>query len=175
MRPPKNNTGKTVGGVRPGQRTPFRKATQKEVSDRVGALSVELLTNPTAKHGELKEFCKSRFKVSYRQAEEYIARAKEHIVAQSQMTRAEARSLGVGVLVETIRTEKGSVKIAAEKRLGEIFGYNAPTHLRVGDPHGKPMAPAVIAPTINFMFPANTRGTPQIEHHTNGNGADTKR
>ena len=176
-RPPKNTSGKTnEQNVRPNQRKPFRKATNKQVSERISTLTVEILTNPTAKFGDLERFCKSRFNISYRQAAEYITRARETIAKQSQMTKSEAKELGIGVLVARLRNETTTQgTVAIEKRISEIFGYNAPTHLRVGDPNGKPMAPMVVAPTVQFIMPANNRDrvVNQNGNH-NGNGHNIK-
>ena len=168
-RPPKNTSGKTnAQNVRPNQRKPFTKATNRQVSERISTLTVEILTNPTAKFGDLERFCKSRFNISYRQAAEYITRAKETIARQSQMTKSEAKELGIGVLVDRLRKETTTQgTVAIEKRISEIFGYNAPTQHRIGDPSGRPLAPAVIAPSVHVHIVSNGRDLPKL---LNGNG-----
>jgi len=119
---------------------------------------------------------RERYNVLYLTAEMiYIKRARELLSKRANMTKQEARELGVNLLAKLAKSGRDQIKIAAEKRLAEIYGYNAPTHVRVGDPMGQPLKPSIIAPTINFVFPVNERVkniTPAAATNgsSNGNG-----
>lgn len=170
-KPPKNTTGKTVNGVRNGQRKPFKKATRVEVEQRVEWLAEYLADKPLASRTEIHRVMRERYDINWWVTDLiYLNRAREILSKRANMTKQEAKELGVNLLIKLAKSGRDQIKVAAEKRLGEIYGYNAPTHVRVGDPNGKPMAPTVIAPTVQFIFPQNSRRDAQAVISTNGNG-----
>jgi hypothetical protein len=158
-RPPKNTSGKTnAQNVRPNQRKAYRKATRIEIEQRIEWLADFIAERPLVSRTEIHRVMRERYNVLYLNTDLiYVKRAREQLSKRVNMTKQEAKELGVNLLVRLAKSGKDQIKLAAEKRIGEIYGYNAPTHLRVGDPSGKPMAPMVVAPTVQFIMPANNR------------------
>ncbi len=173
-KPPKNLTGKTIvtpqGKVRNGQRKPFKKANLKEQAEIIDFVANMLIRQ--ASRYEIHKAVESQFGKSWDQTDRsYVTRAKEQIRKATNITKDQAREIGLGVLLDVVKTEKGNVRVNAERRLSEIFGYNSPTQHRIGDPSGQPISPAVIAPIVNFIIPDNGR---KASHDRNGQPAKSR-
>jgi len=150
--------------IRRGQRTLFRKATNAQVQERTEWLALKIAIQPTLKDGEICRMMRDRYGIKYRQTAEYVARAKRLLHDRSNLTKEQAKQVGVNALLDQIQNEKGSARTAALRLWTDIFGFAAPTRLNVGDPNNKPLAPAVVAPVVQFIIPDNRRG----EVTTNG-------
>ena len=122
--------------IRKGQKKPFKKATAEEVEERVEFTSrlVIRMYSKTEIHKCLKE----KFDVEWRMVDIYIARAKKFLQKQANMSRDDAKQIGVNTLLDVMRTGKPSERTSAERRLAEIFGYDAPRQFRVTTPEGQP-------------------------------------
>ena len=147
-------------GIRPGQKTPFRKATDEEKSERVEWLANQFAGNPLLTNGAAKKLMATRYRLKHRQIAEYIARARNCLDVRANMSKSAAKEIGVNALLNILAKEKGSVVVQAERRLSEIFGYNAPAIVqnRLADAQGKPFSPTAIAPIVRFIIPHNNRG-----------------
>ena len=124
-KPPKNLTGKTVNGVRPSQKKPFKKATQEEVEERVEFVS--RLVALQYKRYEIAKVVKQKYNIEFRQCAEYIAQARALLKKQANMTTEDARSLAINVLLENMNKGKPAERNGAVKVFAEITGINAPT------------------------------------------------
>jgi hypothetical protein len=97
-------------------------------------------------------------------------------VAQAaNISKEAAKQIGVNALLDMIQNETGSVRIAALRLWAAVFELIAPHSLRVGDPTGKPLAPTVARPIVQFVIPDNGRGPSiarpaQIEEHIQETG-----
>lgn len=141
------------GIIRRGQRRPFRKGTRKEVLDRTEWLALKISIDPRLKDSELKKMLKERFDLSWQMCIDYISRAKNLLRVRANITKEHARNISVVALLDTIQNGEGAVRTGAIRLWTEIFGNAAPTQHRIGDPDGKPLATAVIAPTVQFILP----------------------
>lgn len=138
-KPPKNLTGKTIitplGKIRPGRRKPFHKAT-RQVQDEIIDFVAKLLTRQASRY-EIHKAVEAKFDLGWDQTDRtYIPRAKEQIRKATSISKDQAREIGLGVLLDVVKTEKGNVRVNAERRLSEIFGYNAPTRTELSGPDG---------------------------------------
>ena len=126
-RPPKNTSGKTnAQNVRPNQRKPFRKSTNEELARRIEWLALEIATQPSMTDGELKRLIKGRFAVHFNTCSEYIVRAKRLLADTANITKEQARQIGVKALLDQVKNEKGSARTQALRLLVEVFGFDAP-------------------------------------------------
>ncbi len=143
-KPPKNETGKSIdtpeGKIRPGRRKPYKKATVAEQEQRIEALAVEMVRNPTMTKTEMHDFMRSKFNIEWGMTDTvYVVRAKKFLQDRANMTKTQAKSIGVNALLKALREAKGSQVAAIERRLGEIYGYDLPKQFRVTTPVGQPM------------------------------------
>jgi hypothetical protein len=153
----KNMTGRTVNGVRPGQRRPFRKATNAEVQRRTEWLALKLAIQPTLKEGEIKAMMRAEYGLQWQRSLQYITRAKALIKDHANVSREQAKQIAVTALLDMIQNETGVQRTAAIRLWIDVFGLDAPRQMRVGDPDGKPLVPTVVAPKVQFIFPTNPR------------------
>lgn len=143
-KPPKNETGKTIvtpeGKVRPKQRKPYRKASVEEQERRIEALALEMVRNPLMTKHEMHHFMRKNFNVEWGVTDSiYIVRAKKFLTDRSNMTKTQAKSIGVNALLRALHKATGSQVAAIERRLGEIYGYDMPKQFRVTTPPGEPL------------------------------------
>jgi hypothetical protein len=128
-RPPLNTSGETVetdeGPVRPGNRWPYKKATADEVAARI--IFVRSLLSRGAYESEIRQVVYKRYNVRFRQASNYIARAKSMLLAEAGVSREEERVSSVALYRDLIRScDDPRVKLLARRRLDELFGLDAP-------------------------------------------------
>lgn len=131
----------------------YHKATDAVRAQRVEWLARQLILNPSLKPGEVKALAKEKFGVKWSMALIYINRAKDLLARRASMTRDQAKEIGVNFLLDQLENGENGHRLSAERRLSEVFGYDAPRVTRIGDPEGKPLSPAVIAPTVVFALP----------------------
>lgn len=167
---PKNLTGKTIvtpeGKIRPGNRKPMKKATLEQMEERIDFCLKLLIRGATT--AEIHKAMADRFDIHWRTIDDiYIVRARKLRQERAGISNGEARDFVITNLLDVVKTEKGSVRVSACAQLSEIFGCYAPKHHRFADPDGKALAPAIIAPVVNFIIPDNGRG---IVAGANGNG-----
>lgn len=142
-KPPKNLTGKTIvtpqGKVRNGNRKPFKKANLQEQAEIIDFVA-KLLVRQASKY-EIHKAVEAKFNKSWKQTDAiYLGRARAQIRKATSITKDQAREIGLGVLLDVVKTEKGNVRVNAERRLSEIFGYNAPTRTELTGADGGPIA-----------------------------------
>lgn len=171
-KPPKNLTGETIetpaGKIRPHQRTPYRKASAEEVEQRV-ELCAQLICQQ-ATMGQIKKVFREKFNLNYRAVYIYIARARKYLAVQAGRSKDDMRREGVGLLQSIIRTGTTKEKLAAEKRLAEIFGYDSPHRSEISGPDSAPIKVEHKSRTSSFdwdKFGELCRGV-QVGHNGNG-------
>ena len=179
-RPPKNTSGKTnAQNVRPNQRKPFRKATNKEVQDRTEWVALKIALSPQIKEGALKALIKERFNLKYQRALQYITRAKELLQERANISRETAKHVAVNALLDQIQNEGGSSRTAAIRLWTDVFGLQAPQRTTLEGIEGA--APIKIETKDTTPVPRLTharlqelialRNSQPIQNgHTNGNG-----
>jgi len=113
--------------IRKGQRKPYIKATTQEMEERIEFVA-RCLVRQLSKM-EIHKAIKLKFNIEWRMTDIYIAHARRYLQKQSRMSKEEAKDNGIGVLLDVIRTDPKQ-RVQAEKRLSEIFGYNAPVKLQ---------------------------------------------
>lgn len=152
-KPQTNTTGRAVNGVRPGQRRPFRKATNAEVQRRTEWLALKLAIQPTLKEGEIKAMMRAEYGLQWQRSLQYITRAKALIKDHANISHEQAKRIGVIALLDMIQNETGAQRTSAIRLWIDVFGLDAPKQMRVGDPDGQPLTPPVVAPTVIFALP----------------------
>jgi hypothetical protein len=164
-----NTNGKPVGTtVRPGQRKPYRKATLEEQARRVEYVAHLLVKEKT--RCEIHRLVKHKFDIEYLQCDlTYVKRAKEWLKARCSITAAQAKMKGLNVLVDILRKGSNGDRLRAERRLAEIFGYDAPRKMEVTGKDGEPMVLAN-AP-VRILWPHETS---TAEVGGNGRGESTQ-
>jgi hypothetical protein len=172
-RPPKNETGETVqtdeGPVRPGNRTPYKKAGRDEVEARV--IFTRGLLARKAYESEVRAILRRRYNVKHRQAGVYIARARRLLRAEAGLSPEQARCDSIALYNSLVREcDDPRVRLLAQKRLDELFGIDAPPKAPVG-PTGYPVPAAAINITNVRAALGNERGREllaQLAEHAAG-------
>jgi hypothetical protein len=157
---PLNTTGQAIdtpeGKVRNGNRWPYKKATREEVAGRV--IFVRGLLAKGAYESEVRQFLYRRYNVRHRQAGVYIARAKALLLAESGITREQARCDAIALYNSLVReSSDDKVKLLARKRLDDLFGLDAAPKAPVG-PDGEAVPAASISITTIRAMLADERG-----------------
>lgn len=113
-----------------------RKATNKEVRERV-LLTAQMIARRLHRH-EIKRILLERHGIRHRQAAEYIARARAHLIERTNRPRedhiAEAFALYEGVIRSPEESTKE--KMAAQQAIVELLGLAAPVKVAPTDPTG---------------------------------------
>lgn len=143
--------------IRKGNRFPFRRGTQEEIEERICEVADFISERPFVHNGEIRKFIKDKFKIQWNFANTYILRAKALIVKRSQIPKEKAKEVVTSFLFNTLRFGNKSEALKASEQLSKIYGMEAPKNLRVGDPEGRPLVTAVVAPTVVFNIPHNSR------------------
>lgn len=142
--------------IRKGNRKPYKKATNEQIEARI--IEIAQLIRNGKNRIQIHKICCDKFGVRWDQIDKlYVPRAKKWLRDRARITPEEARAKGIDRLLEIIETGTPREIIAAESRIAEIMGYNAPKQHRLGGPDGKPLPPAVVAPTVIFSLPDNQR------------------
>ena len=130
---------KDNGKIRPGQKRPFHRGTSKEIEKRVEFICL-CIGKGLTKYA-MKQAFRSQFgDMSARQIENYIARAREIIVKQSNRSRDEVRADSLAFYRNIIATEKAPVvRIKAQERIDQIYGIDAPRRSELSGPLGGPI------------------------------------
>ena len=149
-----NAKGRLVGTtIRPGQRKPYRKATLEEQARRVEYVAHLLVAERT--RCEIHRLVKHKFDIEYLQCDlTYVKRAKEWLKARCSITTAQAKMKGLNVLLDILRKGSNGDRLRAERRLAEIFGYDAPQRMEVSGRGGEPIVLADAPLTI--LWPHET-------------------
>jgi hypothetical protein len=158
-KPPKNESGATLntpaGKIRPGNRKVYRKCSREDYERRI--IFTKGLLAKRAYKSEIKALLYKRYDVSARQAEVYIARARELRRQESGATPEEAREDSVALYISLIReSEDERVKLIAQERLDTIFGVYAPPKVPVL-PDGTPAPPGRQVVNVNLVRNALNR------------------
>jgi hypothetical protein len=108
---------------------------QEEIIDVTMGLVARLATK-----SEIRKFIETKFGKGWRQADRYAARAKAELRKRNSGLDVEAaKDLGLSTLFDVIRNGNPHNRLMAERRLSEIFGYNAPVDYRITTPPGSPL------------------------------------
>jgi hypothetical protein len=113
--------------IRRLQKKPYYKCTAEQKEERVEFVA-SMITRRFFT-SEIKKAVRLKFNIEFRQCAEYIACAKKLLAKQSQMSKEDAKSIGVNVLLDVLRTGTPHDRISAVRTLADIFGYNAPTKI----------------------------------------------
>jgi hypothetical protein len=170
-----NGSHKAKGGIiRPGQKKPYRKASQKEIQERIEYVADLLVKEKT--RCEIHRICKRKWDLHWVTIDSmYIIRAKRWLVERCSITAAQAKSKGLNVLVDVLRTGNNSERLKAERRLAEVFGYDAPRRMEVTGKDGEPLLkerPFRNVPTEELirLAEAESREADAVAGNGGGNG-----
>ena len=157
--------------IRKGQKRPYRKATNAEIQSRIEYIARALGDKQLTKF-EIHKLADDKWGVHWKTAEIYMGHARKFLLERSGKTReivtAEAVVFNEGILRSSTTSTKE--KQDARREINELFGIYPPRSFRVGDPNGKPLAPAVIAPVVNFIMPDNGRAKNNFSSNGSNNG-----
>ena len=113
--------------IRPDQKKLFVKCTAEQKEERVEFVSQMLARQ--FRPSEIKKAVRLKYNIAFRECARYMACARLLLAKQSQMSKEDAKSIGVNVLLDVLRTGTPHDRISAVRTLAEIFGYNAPTKI----------------------------------------------
>lgn len=118
-----------------------RKCTEQERDRRV-ELVAQLLAARKTRH-EIYALMQRRFKLHWRTVDDvYIVRARRLLREQSGMTAQQAKEVGVAVILDVLRDASPAVRLKAEQRLAEVYGYDSPRRHELSGPEGGPVETA---------------------------------
>jgi len=114
------------GIIRNGQRKPFKKSTNAQVTRNVERLVHHMQQNPCALNGQLRRYCKREFDVEFRMAEHYIARAQSVLLERINAGRETMRAGSAAFYESVISDKSASVadRIRARERLDKLLGLD---------------------------------------------------
>lgn len=114
---------------------PYVKATQRQQAEIIEFVATLIVLQKT-KH-EIHREVDKRFRKTWSTTDQlYIPRAHKLLRERAAMSRDDARSLGVGVLLDVVRTGTNRERLGAVDQLAKIYGINAPTRTEVSGPGG---------------------------------------
>jgi hypothetical protein len=144
---------KKPGTVRPGQRTPYRKATAEEVQERI-EFTADLILKEKPRC-EIHRILKRKWGHWTTIDSMYVLRARKWLME-----------------LDVLRTGNNSERLKAERRLAEVFGYDAPRKMEVTGRDGEPLVnerPFKSVPTEELIRLAHEESRGVIGAHE-GNG-----
>lgn len=121
-------------------RKPYRKPTVREYNERVdfvGQCLGKLLTRT-----QIHRACEEKWGVDWRTTDRYVRRAKTDLQARCKMDKAEAREMGMTVILDCLKSPNAAIRLRAEERLAMITGYEPPRRSEISGPEGGPVAVA---------------------------------
>ena len=152
-------------------RKKYVKPTQREKEARVAEAA--MLTAHGATRIQCHRIMCPKYDVHWATVDRYLLYARQLSLERAKKTKPDAIAEAISFYDKIILDPKSTRKeqFDARERLDKIFGVYAANSIRIGDPNGKPLAPAVVAPIVNFNFPGNQRNG--ALHNGNGT-ADNK-
>ncbi len=147
------------------------KASKAEVERRI-AVTLDLLTQGKAT-GDIKRALNQRFKVKHRQANTYIARARQQLLEEIGIERSELVAKHYGIYMRAISDPRATIRdqLAAVKAADELLGLQAPRKVAPTSPDGgeayhkhvmqelmKLCEDSKVAPVIDSAFIAEAAG-----------------
>jgi hypothetical protein len=144
------------GIIRAHNKKPFAKSTEEEVEQRIQYVEELLRTGPILKH-KLKDKIKKKFKVDWRQANEYIASARARLLLHVQKLKEEHRADSIAWWEGNLLDKKYSnqEKQTARKQIDDLLGLKQPTQLQVD--HSGQIASAQTVSIDKLELPLETR------------------
>lgn len=133
----------TPGGyIRPGQKRPFRKATQEEIDRRIEEV-IDLLGKQATKF-QIHDYMQETYGVHWRSSDVlYIPRARKRMMEREQISRGELRSQAFALYQGFLKrhNQEPGIALAAQKAIREMFALDDPAtqKLEHSGPGGKPM------------------------------------
>ncbi len=128
---------------RKGPGNPGKKATQKEVEERIVGVAQMLARRLQVR--QIKAFLFTQFDLGGRMAEEYISRGREYLIEQSNRPSEQFVSEAVGFYEEVIRNPESSIsdRMNAQAALRQMLGLDKPFKLAGTTPDGEDSAPLI--------------------------------
>lgn len=127
--------------TRRGQSKPYRKPTAQVLAERIDAVA-NMMARLCTRSQIHKYAVQQGWEIHWNSVDRYMVRARKLLAERSQMTKEQARGICLNVLLGVINTGSPRERIAAEARLAEIFGINAPARSEISGPEGAPIAVA---------------------------------
>ena len=127
--------------TRRGQSKPYRKPTAQVLAERIDAVA-NMMARLCTRSQIHKYAVQQGWGIHWNSVDRYMVRARKLLAERSQMTKEQARGICLNVLLGVINTGSPRERIAAEARLAEIFGINAPARSEISGPEGAPIAVA---------------------------------
>lgn len=140
-----------------GQKSVGKKPTVRELDVRI--TEVEMLLSVGARRSQIHAALKAKYNIDWRTTDRYVRRARENLVAATHKTKDEHRieSYHFYLSMRMNPNVSETTRIRAQENIDSLFGLRAPTNVRVGDPEGRPLQGAIIAPIVNIIIPDNSR------------------
>ena len=112
--------------IRPGQRVPFKKATNEQIEERV--TEIEMMLGRAMRRGQIVRVISEKHVVDWRTVDSYISRARENMLKRLNKTREEHRYDGLTFYESVILSNEASIadKIRARQRIDEMLGLDSP-------------------------------------------------
>ncbi len=122
------------------------KPTRKEYDTRIDAVAKLLVQG--AKKGEIKKQAKDQWGVSARTVENYLARARERLIAEMDEPKEVLvlQALHIYEAVINDGESYGMEKIKARERIDKLLGLESPFRHELSGPGGKPIQTSTLSP-----------------------------
>jgi hypothetical protein len=166
--------------------TPVRKATDAEAEERT-YVTAQMIAGQIPKH-QIIRYLKDKYKISHRQAENYIARGRAWLVEASSLSKDEMKSVFHEFYLGIIRNPDfdkwtASHRLEAVASLRQMHGIDQPTKIASTTPEGESSVLPVGRMTteeLEFLFKLRQRIEnerqlpPQLsdQRHQQNGGAD---
>lgn len=130
--------------IRKGNRRPYKRAPYSEINLRIAAIA--LLVRKGLTNFQIHDLACPKYDISWQQCDVYIRKSKEYLKERAGISVEQAKNKGLDMLLDRMEKGNDGIKLAAERRVSEIMGYNAPTKIAPTTPDGtEPYQPLVIA------------------------------
>jgi hypothetical protein len=123
--------------IRPGQRTPFKKATAEQIEKRVDFVE-EQIEAGIRRRSELHKLVGKKFGVNWRTVDEYLGRARARLLERLRQTKDEFRSQSLATYQSILKNGNSREKILAQERIDKLLGLEAPRIFGHGGADGMP-------------------------------------
>lgn len=119
--------------VRKGQKKEFVKCNKATMEERTEAVIKVLRKHPGILKGDLRRWIKRKFRVEWRMAEEYIARARSELILRIERRKEELRADSAAFYEGVLETkgETTTDRLRARERLDKLLGLESKVQLEV--------------------------------------------
>ena len=154
----------------------YVKPTNQQIEERTQIMMQYLIENRGAHKSVLHKAFGEIYGWHWRTTDRYVVRAQNAIRKKLEKPKQDYVTEAIAFYERQIADPEipALLKQKAQEALRNLLGLDAPKQHRIADPDGKPLAPTVVAPVVQFVMPekAEPKQAVVVEQngHSNGNG-----